>query len=317
MIEKYYANGRAPLRSAPSGNYLLHIPSGAIVDFTGERSIAPYNGVHINWIKISYRGTVGWAYDGYFCPYDEILPVGVFKNSLATPEDSDVPQNMLRDGKRLVNQCGELCVAYLLDVDIADVLNKWQRKNSWYYRFTFGSAKDRGTDANALLDILDATGEYGGLYANYIYDTVRQAPIETPFRLSLILDQHQVIASVKIDRLTGRLSKSGILHWVVLERIDMERDGGLLYLANPYCDRIERYSWEEYIQARGSVPYGVVFERKKAFVLPSENPAENPAEKPVVDISATIKESTRSIEKIMKNALIDIERALIDIFSNI
>ena len=65
------------------------------------------------------------------------------------------------------------------------------------------------------------------------------------------------VASVNIDGSTGLLRGSGVLHWVVLTKISPERNGlGLVELYNPAMNRIECYSWQEFINSAHQ-PYGV------------------------------------------------------------
>lgn len=206
----------------------------------------------------TYKGENVYIDEALLDPYIETLPTKVFKNSIFTPDPYDVPQNLLWDGRTMVNQCGELSVAYCLNVDVAYVLQNWQRKNSWWYSYTFQKYKDRGTSADALLDILDALGETGQSY----YEVMKT---ETPYRVSQMLLKHQIVTSVNINATTGKLSQKGVLHWIVLERVEPERDGGVVYFANSYNDRIERCSWEEYVAASGSVQYGVAVKRVKEF----------------------------------------------------
>jgi hypothetical protein len=66
-----------------------------------------------------------------------------------------------------------------------------------------------------------------------------------------------VIASVNMDGGTGWLRGSGVLHWVVVTKVIPERNGlGFVEVYNPAMNRIEYYSWQEFINS-ARMPYGV------------------------------------------------------------
>jgi hypothetical protein len=68
----------------------------------------------------------------------------------------------------------------------------------------------------------------------------------------------RAVVSVYIDKYSGRLKPSGILHWVVVTAVTPERTGyGRVEIYNPFPNRIEAYSWSEFVASAG-VPYGVV-----------------------------------------------------------
>jgi hypothetical protein len=72
-----------------------------------------------------------------------------------------------------------------------------------------------------------------------------------------LLENGSVIASVNIDSSTGLLRGSGALHWVAVTKITAERNGlGFVELYNPAMNRIECYSWLEFINSARQ-PYGV------------------------------------------------------------
>jgi hypothetical protein len=72
-----------------------------------------------------------------------------------------------------------------------------------------------------------------------------------------LLESGSVIASVNIDGNTGWLRGSGVLHWVVVTKVIAERNGlGFVEMYNPAMNRIEYYSWQEFINS-ARLPYGV------------------------------------------------------------
>ena len=72
-----------------------------------------------------------------------------------------------------------------------------------------------------------------------------------------LLETGSVIVSVSIDGNSGQLRGSGVLHWVAVTKVTPERNGlGFVELYNPAMNRIECYSWLEFINSARQ-PYGV------------------------------------------------------------
>jgi hypothetical protein len=72
-----------------------------------------------------------------------------------------------------------------------------------------------------------------------------------------LLESGSVIASVNMDGGSGILRGSGVLHWVVVTKVTPERNGlGWVEVYNPAMNRIEVYSWQEFINS-ARLPYGV------------------------------------------------------------
>jgi hypothetical protein len=66
------------------------------------------------------------------------------------------------------------------------------------------------------------------------------------------------IVGVKISSATGRLKGGGVGHWVVVTNVVNERVGyGLVYVYNPFPNRIEVYSYAEFL-ASAQVPFGAI-----------------------------------------------------------
>jgi hypothetical protein len=69
---------------------------------------------------------------------------------------------------------------------------------------------------------------------------------------------NKAIVSVHIDGQTGRLNGGGILHWVCIVDTFEDRCGyGMVDVYNPYPNRVERYSYAEFL-ASARAPYGIV-----------------------------------------------------------
>lgn len=75
----------------------------------------------------------------------------------------------------------------------------------------------------------------------------------------------RAVVSVRMDKWTGRLKPSGVLHWVVVTDVIPERTGyGGVEVYNPFPNRIEAYSWSEFLASAG-VPYGVVMSKESGL----------------------------------------------------
>jgi len=96
--------------------------------------------------------------------------------------------------------------------------------------------------------------------AALLKDRVSGLILLTPNRMADVLNSYRVIYSVRINKRTGRLARSGVLHWVVLEEITPNEYGGYVNLYNPFGNKLEGYEWEQVVES-GGAPYGIVVSR--------------------------------------------------------
>lgn len=177
----------------------------------------------------------GWVEVAYLEPYEQTLPFDcVDMSGLQTISEKDAEQYIEYDGVKIVNACGMISIAYLLNVPLVEVFDTWKQNNPAHY----GLIK-RGnylTTADDLTVILLALGEQSERLR-----LKRYAP-------TLITGRE--IVAVTINKVTGRLSTSGVRHWVVPVSVQPDRIGyGTIDIYNPSPNRIERYSWNEFMQS--------------------------------------------------------------------
>jgi hypothetical protein len=260
MSDKLWAVGYAPLRDAPgAGHKYLDIPTHALVDNTGEQVETMYGGQNTLWLKVTYRGKTGWAYAGFFEDYEEHYPIAEVEIENQTPETDDLAQYFYYEGDEKNNMCGQLSVAWILGIPVMQILDRWKVGSPPFYARIFGGKADRGTSADDLDNLLDLYGiETPCLrFGNGLTDPLLERPLVTPRRMEKMLETHQLIASVHIDTISGNLRGSGALHWVVVDRIVADGvNRGFMELYNPAPNRVQLYSWDEFIKSAGS-PYGL------------------------------------------------------------
>jgi hypothetical protein len=169
---------------------------------------------------------------------------------------------MVVRGQKQYNLCGELCVCYIYEEDIEIFLEYWEAKEINVFRRIFGGGKSRGTGPEDLDSMLSVYGHVPSLALDRgLWDAVLNRPLVTPGRMAKMLEDHRAIASVHIDGASGNLRGGGILHWVVIEKVIPDGAGrGWVELYNPFCNRMQRYSWDELMKSMGS-PYGIWVKR--------------------------------------------------------
>lgn len=247
MYNKLITLSRATLRSvAGYGSKLLDIPEGSICELVEIEANVIYGGNPTIWYRVKWRDYDGYAYAGFFDRYENMLQQDVVDLSdIETPDDTDAKQYVLIDGKRKVNQCGELSCAYILHSRLSDVLNKWESKEpNIVVRIWRGSA-DRGTSAQTLVGLLKSFGNNAETIDSYFKDTVLDKVFFTPTRVkSALLDGKRIIFGVKIGR-DGYIGTGSINHWIVIEDVILYGRQAICHVYNPFMNRMEVYSWQE------------------------------------------------------------------------
>ena len=190
----------------------------------------------------------GWVEVAYLETYVESLPFDcVDVSGLQTPSLTDAQQYIVYDGQKIVNACGMISIAWILGLPLVEVFDTWRERNNKHYlavrnsRFLTSSA-----DLKTILSCFGVVSERLSL-SKY-----------QPETLAELMRNQDIILSVRIDKITGRLAPSGILHWVSPVSIWQDRyEYGTIDINNPLPNRIERYSWKEFITAAGAV-YGIM-----------------------------------------------------------
>jgi len=264
---KKWVNGYAPMFNI-QGVKIATVPERAVVISHGY--VEDFRGTPRE--SVSYgtneRQFTGFIYTGYLETYWESLPSKCVRIDSATPSLSDAEQYAVVPGipgVKQTNLCGQLCAAYLLGVSLEDVLAEWEQDYQPIYRRVFnwyGSRLAGGTGPEAIQSMLSAFNRSSKLLTYALYDPIlKGTQYSVRYTVSgLKAFEGRAIVGVKINKMTGRFASSGILHWVVVTAVIPERTGyGGVEIYNPFPNRIEAYSWSEFIAAAG-VPYGVVLD---------------------------------------------------------
>jgi hypothetical protein len=224
-----------------------------IVESTGQKRY-PYEEVRY----ITEKGTItGWIHQGDLENYMENYPRDCVVIYNQTPLPNDFEQYFLLNGIKQVNACGELCVAFVLGISLQELLENWQVKVPAFWKRIFSNGRARGTSSGELREMFDIFAQTSLELTTAIYEPHIKRSRYTIKGMQSLLQTGSVIASVNIDGNTGLLRGGGVLHWVVVTKITPERNGlGLVELYNPAMNRIECYSWLEFINSARQ-PYGV------------------------------------------------------------
>lgn len=183
-------------------------------------------------------------------------------NGTANPNDAE--QYLVWNGKTRFNLCGYFCICYVTGwvASIEDMLDLAKEKNPALIARLFNSRNNGLTGPDDLAALLSTLGVETPVLriATLLMDRVSKQVLLTPNRLQDVLNNYRVIYSVRIDRRTGRLARSGVLHWVVLEDVTPNEYGGFVEVYNPFGNKMEGYEWEQLVES-GGAPYGIAVPR--------------------------------------------------------
>ena len=253
-----------PFRSAPNGSQVMQLPLGSIVETTGNQQTVVVSGQETLWSEVIYKDQRAWVYDPYLEEYEEKFADHEVVIANPTPDPNDAAQYMLVEGNVKRNMCGELCVAYLMKEDIETFLAKWKVASPGYYKWKLFGANDNPTRADGLDDMLKM---YGYPAPNLRFDMGVKDPIigikVSPGRIKKMLETYWLIAGVRIDKISGRLRGQGIGHWVVVDSVTPnDVNSGWVVVYNPFRNKKQEYSYDEFINAMG-IPRNGIWVKKK------------------------------------------------------
>ena len=237
-------------------NKILDLPAGSIVEKTS------WIKDDLSEIKFITRAKTytGWVYTSYL---EELIYQHKQNTVFTQPTDYpyDAAQYIVWEGSTLYNLCGEACVAYIFKDSVENLLQIWKAKPASLYNRIINNGKSATT---VVSDLINMVSIYNGKTNNLnglLFDDISRSALITPARLSKVLEDYNLIVSCKIGT-NGELKASGILHWIVLEKV--VQDGvnrGWVEVWNPYSGRTEFYSWREF--SASTLPlYGLSIERK-------------------------------------------------------
>ena len=257
---KKWVNASAPMFDY-GGVKITTVPERAVVEAYGwEETFVGVVREAVIYETATHKYN-GFIYTMYLEEYVESLPKDCVKIATATPDPNDAAQYAITHGIKQTNLCGELCAAYLIGVSLEDLLAEWQKDEPTIYQAVFNwfnGKHARGTGIGEVESMLDSFSRSSQPLSTVLRDPILKKPRYTVSGLASLAGRS--IVGVRINKYTGRLQPSGILHWVVVTGVRPERSGyGAVEIYNPFSNRIEAYSWQEFIVSAGA-PFGVVMD---------------------------------------------------------
>jgi hypothetical protein len=238
----------------PGGERLLDLPAGTRIQPTGEVRTTLYNKLPIEWTEITITFATktwrGWIYSPLLEDYAEERPL-VVAIEHQTPNPQDAEQYVSYRGEMQFNFCGQLCCCYLTGDSLETLLAKWEKGSSTAYKSAFVDNVSQPTGVYHLESILKLYGYPVPLmtYSAGLRDPLLGQALISPARMAAMLKTHRAIVGVFISTASGGdLRAFGVSHWVVLESCTPDGAGhGWVELYNPFVNRRQRYSWQDYI----------------------------------------------------------------------
>jgi len=275
--EVILSEGLAPLYFLKRGN-IVHVkrqkieipgdvPSSSWSEIAYEET--SYDRELKQWVKSS---VTGWVNDAYLDDYNEKFPDFEVEIPHATKNSNDPQQFMTIEDEGhsefhiRTNMCGQLCVAFVLKEDIDAVLKNWKnngKKN--YYQSLVGKGQNKVTSQEHLKDILDLyytnADEILPYRAGGIAIPLAAPPTEPNYPhasddMQERLKTHSFITLVRIDLNSGELKPTEQPgqrnHWIAVDQIT--RDGNRVEIYNPFVNKRQEYSFQEFYKSVGSNP---------------------------------------------------------------
>jgi hypothetical protein len=262
MTTKKWVNRFAPLLK-PNSNMdevplilrikIMDLFERTVVEATGEKR-EPYEEVRYATEK---NVITGWVHGADLEDYIENYPRDCVVIYNQTPLPNDFEQYFIFKGVKQVNACGELSVAFILGISLQELLENWQVKRPGLWNRIFNGGRARGTASSELIEMFDIYTRESRQLVTALYEPHIKRSRYTIKGIRRLLETGSVIVSVNIDGNSGLLRGSGVLHWVAVTKVTPECNGlGFVEVYNPAMNRIECYSWLEFINSARE-PYGV------------------------------------------------------------
>jgi hypothetical protein len=290
-LKKWCFDERTPVYFAPDELRPSSVLNkGAVVELTGKKRKISISDLSTSWSEMAYavydkkvqtvtHWVIGWVNDAYLDDYNEKFPDSGVVIPNPTTDPHDAQQYMILENKARFNMCGELCVAFIVNDDIDSALAKWKKNSPHTYNRILAEGKDVGTLESDLKNMLAAIlGEYGfGSDADQIISFKERLQIPlTPDRMVEALEKmlvtHYLIVLVTINS-SGELMRKDNLevrqinHWVLLDKIT--RNGARVELYNPFPNKREEYSFNEFYFSCRLSRSGLWVKRKEAHLKDS------------------------------------------------
>lgn len=247
---KFYSTAVATIRENPlrTSSKVAEIQPYTIIEHNGN--------THSGYLEVEYQTKRGWVADSLAEPYLENLPKDCVKIDDQTTDPYDFEQYILLNGIKQPNLCGELSICFALGLTLKDLMKEWAIQAPSLWSRIKGGGKFSGTHWQDLDTICGLFGADASSLAEKMKDPYLNRTRYTPASLQKVCTEGFAIVGCKMDGVTGRLRGSGIGHWVVVTGVYPERFGGQVFLYNPAPNRIEQYSYQEFL-ASAVEPFGL------------------------------------------------------------
>lgn len=290
-----------PFCEAANGKKLFDISKGALIETTGQSTLVlmrAANGTMVNipWMQVLYKtikGTqTGWVRSDLFDEYVEDFPNPEVEIPqlpgdptdpfpYATSDPNDAAQYMVlgkdKFGRELtkVNMCGELCVSFMAELGIKEFIKKWASHPDNLFQWARGATSDKTTGLSTIMNMLEALGMTAANGSVIDFTASLTGPIFqdkslSPGKFQKFLQTHTLLANVVVERYTGRLipndatKQNWINHWVVVDKVTPNAtDGGRVQIYNPYQNRRQEYSYEQFIRSFGGATFTGAWVKRK------------------------------------------------------
>lgn len=265
--------------SVSENDYLRSLPFFAVVSIAPEfKKVTDKNG--FVWSEVVFKDEKnqeiqGWIKDSSLEDVIENFIEGVVSipPNLLSPNPLDAIQNLLLEweSKEVIktNLCGEFCVAFVGGDDIETFLNKWKNYDKLYYPWAIGGKNNQALFWYNLDKMLEV---YGHKSPNPKFKDKLSDPgigfAPTPGRFQRQLETRYLIANVRIETPSGKLvskeKNEGVGHWVVLNKVTPYGiNRGRVEIYNPYHNRMEEYSYSDFIRSVAPTYTGLWVDRKQ------------------------------------------------------
>ena len=248
-MTRYFTIKYAPLFDS-SGGKILDVPANSVLetdDVSEKLSKVLF--------RTRSRDYTGWFYSDYLEPLKFSYPENVVKSETPSSYPYDAGQYIIWKKNIQYNLCGEFCVAYIFGKSIDEFLVNWEAKPASLFSRLFVNGRFL---TSGVPDLIDMVKTYNGQHKSIdeLKDPHGRYVLLSPKRVGSMLEEWRLIIGCKISGVSGELKTTGIPHWVTVINVILDGFGGWVNVYNPFPNRIETYSWREFISSIGN-PYGI------------------------------------------------------------
>lgn len=248
--------------ATPRSNPLIQLSEYCVVTPTGQQQ--QIGNPPVLWTQIQYTDQfkgpfTGWVYDGYLEDWPNPGNVVQIDPSVQLPYLSLGVQDILYSKIKQVNLCGEFSVAHIAGDGIVGFLGKWVASAQAVATGILTKGLPTGIDQiKTMLAAYGIQGPFIGFLEAFRDPVIGKRPyLVTPGRMAKLLQDHWLIAGVKIDNRTGEFVRSGganhVGHWVVIESVaPFGINNGYVHLYNPFPNNYQTITFRLLMQSMGA-----------------------------------------------------------------